>query len=60
MAVCREAPDTRALLGLARVSAATGMTHEASDFARAALARDPGSEEAAAVLAQVRGEALPA
>src|SRR5271165_6312534 len=31
MAVCREAPDTRALVGLARVAVARGMNREAGD-----------------------------
>ncbi len=52
MAVCRQEPDVGALLGLARVAVARGMTHEASDFAAAALARDPDSEAAADLLAQ--------
>jgi predicted Zn-dependent protease len=52
MAVCRRAPDTRALLGLARVAVARGMPREASDFAAAALSRDPDNEAAASLLAQ--------
>jgi tetratricopeptide (TPR) repeat protein len=50
MAVCRQEPDPQALLGLARVAAATGMAREASDFAAAALTRDPGNEAAASLL----------
>jgi tetratricopeptide (TPR) repeat protein len=60
MAVCRQDPDAPALLGLARVAAARGMPREASDFATAALSRDPGNEGAMAVLAAVRPEAVPA
>jgi glycosyltransferase involved in cell wall biosynthesis len=52
MAVCREEPDARALLGLARVAAATGMAREASDFATAVLSRDPDNEAAASLLSQ--------
>jgi tetratricopeptide (TPR) repeat protein len=36
MAVCQREPDVRALLGLARVAAARGMSREASEFASAA------------------------
>ncbi len=53
MAVCRQAPDTRALLGLARVAAATGMSREVGDFAAAALSHDPDNEAAALLLSQV-------
>jgi tetratricopeptide (TPR) repeat protein len=56
MAVCQLEPDTRALLGLARVAAARGMPREASDFAAAALTRDPDNEAAANLLA-VGGDA---
>ncbi|MGA9875589.1 MAG: glycosyltransferase family 2 protein [Solirubrobacteraceae bacterium] len=52
MAVCAQEPDVRALLGLARVAAARGMAHEMGDFAAAALARDPGNEDAASLLSQ--------
>jgi cytochrome c-type biogenesis protein CcmH/NrfG len=51
-AVCRRQPDTRALLGLARVAAAQGMPREASDFAAAALSHDPDNEAAASLLSQ--------
>jgi tetratricopeptide (TPR) repeat protein len=57
MAVCGEQPDVRALLGLARVAVARGMAQEASDFAAAALASDPGNEDAVALLSQVETEA---
>jgi tetratricopeptide (TPR) repeat protein len=60
MAVCREEPDARALLGLARVAIATGMPGEASEFAAAALSRDPSDEGAAELLVKLRREALPA
>jgi tetratricopeptide (TPR) repeat protein len=52
MAVCREEPDTSALLGLARVAAATGMSRELGDFAAAALSRDPDNEAAVRLLSQ--------
>jgi tetratricopeptide (TPR) repeat protein len=52
MAVCQREPDTRALLGLARVAAATGMSREARDFAAAALSHDPDNEAAAHLLSQ--------
>ncbi len=54
MAVCRTEPDTRALVGLARVAAGRGMTREAGDFAAAALSRDPDSEEATLLLASAQ------
>jgi tetratricopeptide (TPR) repeat protein len=53
MAVCEQEPDVPALLGLARVAAAKGMAEEMSDFAAAALARDPDNEAAASLLARV-------
>jgi tetratricopeptide (TPR) repeat protein len=52
MAVCEQEPDVPALLGLARVAAARGMAHEMSDFAAAALARDPDNEDAASLLSR--------
>jgi tetratricopeptide (TPR) repeat protein len=51
MAVCNEAPDAQALLGLSRVALAQGMQQESEDFASAALELDPESEAAAALLA---------
>ncbi len=54
MAVCREQPDSRALLGLARVALARGMEREATEFADAAHARDPADEEAARLLAELQ------
>jgi hypothetical protein len=52
MAVCEQEPDVQALLGLARVAAARGMAREMSDFAAAALSRDPDNEDAASLLSQ--------
>jgi tetratricopeptide (TPR) repeat protein len=52
MAVCEQQPDSRALLGLARVAAVRGMTREASDFAAAVLSIDPDNEPAASLLAR--------
>jgi glycosyltransferase involved in cell wall biosynthesis len=52
MAVCRQEPDVRALLGLARVAAARGMTREAHDFAGAVLSRDPENKLAASLLSR--------
>jgi hypothetical protein len=55
MAVCAHEPDVRALLGLARVAAARGMSREMRDFAAAALARDPDNQDAASLLSQAHG-----
>lgn len=52
MAVCRQQPDAKALLGLARVATAGGMPREAGEFAAAALACDPSNETAASLLVQ--------
>ncbi len=52
LAVCREQPDSEALLGLARVAVAGGMPREASEFAQAVLAEDPDNELAASLLLQ--------
>jgi tetratricopeptide (TPR) repeat protein len=57
MSVCRSEPDTRALVGLARVAAVRGMPREAGEFAAAALAGDPENEIAAGLLVQVRADA---
>jgi len=54
MAVCAQEPDTRALVGLARVAAARGMSREAEDFATAALQRDPDNALAASLLSQAQ------
>jgi tetratricopeptide (TPR) repeat protein len=53
MAVCRQEPDVRALLGLARIASSSGMPREASDFAGAVLSRDPNNELAASLLSRV-------
>ena len=39
--ICHEAPDSRALLGLARVAVAHGMAGDAANFAAGALELDP-------------------
>jgi tetratricopeptide (TPR) repeat protein len=52
MAVYRREPDAQALLGLARVAVAAGMSREASEFAQAALACDPDNELAASLSLQ--------
>ncbi len=54
MAVCEAEPDARALLGLARVAAARGMTREAENFAAAALERDPDNALAASLLSHAQ------
>ncbi len=54
MSVMRDEPDVRALVGLARVAARRGMNGEATDFAAAALARDPENEAAAELLSHAR------
>jgi tetratricopeptide (TPR) repeat protein len=56
MSVCAGEPDTRALVGLARVAAVRGMAREAGEFAAAALLRDPENEIATSLLVQVRGD----
>ncbi len=57
MRVCAGEPDTRALVGLARVAAVRGMAREVGEFAAAALLRDPENELAASLLVQVGGDA---
>jgi tetratricopeptide (TPR) repeat protein len=54
MAVVRERPDVRALLGLAQVSLANGQADTASTFAEQALKLDPGCAGAARILAARR------
>jgi tetratricopeptide (TPR) repeat protein len=54
MAVCEQEPDSRALLGLARVAAARGMARETSDFASAVLSLEPDNERAASLLSQAQ------
>ncbi|MHB8240710.1 MAG: tetratricopeptide repeat-containing glycosyltransferase family 2 protein [Solirubrobacteraceae bacterium] len=50
MAVCREEPDGRALLGLARVAELRGMAREAEEFANAVLSNEPENRPAALLL----------
>ncbi|MGZ4231324.1 MAG: tetratricopeptide repeat-containing glycosyltransferase family 2 protein [Solirubrobacteraceae bacterium] len=50
MAICESAPDSRALVGLARVSAAHGAAEDAVVFATEALNLDPSSETAREIL----------
>jgi hypothetical protein len=50
MAVCEQAPDLRALIGLAQVSQAHGLPVAAATFAEQALALDPSSRAAHALL----------
>ncbi|MGH2863632.1 MAG: glycosyltransferase, partial [Solirubrobacteraceae bacterium] len=57
MSVCRGEPDTRALIGLARVAAVRGMAREAGEFAAAALVGDPENELAAELLAHAHADA---
>ncbi len=57
LAVCREQPDVRALLGLARVAERQGLAAEAIDFAQALLALDPEHRGGAALLARVQASA---
>jgi hypothetical protein len=54
MAVCAEQPDSRALVGLARVAASSSMDREAEEFAAAALAIDPEDEAARLLLDRAR------
>jgi hypothetical protein len=60
MAVCEQAPDLRALIGLARVSHAHAMPEAAATFAQQALALDPGSAAARALLDAVGPTSTPA
>ncbi len=57
MAVCREEPDARALVGLARVAASRGMPGEAGEFAAAALSHDPDNGAAASLLSEAQAAA---
>jgi hypothetical protein len=50
MAICQSAPDSRALIGLARVSAARGADEDAVVFATEALNLEPSSEAAREIL----------
>ncbi|HUA04117.1 MAG TPA: glycosyltransferase [Solirubrobacteraceae bacterium] len=51
MAVCETNPDTRALVGLARVARANGQLEDATVFATEALKQDPTSAGAREILA---------
>jgi tetratricopeptide (TPR) repeat protein len=57
LAVCREEPDVRALLGLAYVAERQGLDPEAIDFAQALLARDPEHQGAAELISRARARA---
>lgn len=46
MAVCADSPDARAWMGLAKVAQRQQMPEQALDFAQAALACEPGNDEA--------------
>jgi tetratricopeptide (TPR) repeat protein len=46
MAVCADSPDARAWVGLAKVAQLQQMPEQALDFAQAALACEPGNDEA--------------
>ena len=50
MVVCEQAPDLRALIGLARVSQAHGLPEAAATFAEQALTLDASSAPARALL----------
>jgi tetratricopeptide (TPR) repeat protein len=54
LAVCAEAPDARARLGLAQVAAATGSPQDAILFAEAALELDPSITGATELIALLR------
>jgi tetratricopeptide (TPR) repeat protein len=60
MAICRQGPDVRALVGLSRIAIARGMREEAGEFAAAALACEPANEIAAGLLSQARPRAATA
>ncbi len=54
MTVCADSPDARAWIGLAKVARCQEMSEQAIDFAQAALACEPGNDEARQ-LASMRG-----
>jgi tetratricopeptide (TPR) repeat protein len=54
IAVCDEAPDAQALVGLSQVAFARGFLGDAEALAEGALELDPGSVEAARLLAAAR------
>jgi tetratricopeptide (TPR) repeat protein len=60
MAICRQMPDARSLVGLSRVALARGMHQEASEFAATALAHEPGNEAATSLLSQSQPRAAAA
>ncbi len=53
MAVCHEHADARAMVGLAQVAAAHGLTEDAATFAAEALALEPANPAASRLLAAV-------
>ncbi len=53
MAVCNEHADARAMVGLAQVAAAHGLTEDAATFASEALALEPANPAASRLLAAV-------
>jgi hypothetical protein len=53
MAICADAPDARALVGLARVAVAHGMPADAANFATGALELEPDCDPARELLAQL-------
>ncbi|MGZ4293046.1 MAG: glycosyltransferase [Solirubrobacteraceae bacterium] len=53
LAVASEAPDVRALLGLAQVALHQGMAEDAVNFATGALELDPSSAQAKALLSAI-------
>jgi tetratricopeptide (TPR) repeat protein len=54
MAVCEDAPDVRAMIGLAQVAAAHGLPEDAATFASEALALEPQNLAASRLLAAVQ------
>ncbi|HET8977305.1 MAG TPA: glycosyltransferase [Solirubrobacteraceae bacterium] len=60
MAACSPEPDARALLGLARVAMASGMTEDAATFATGALELDPACAPARELLAGLATQPLAA
>jgi Tfp pilus assembly protein PilF len=53
MAVCQQAPDARAFIGLAHVAQAHGTPADAATFAAQALALEPGNEAALELVAKL-------
>ncbi|HLI32500.1 MAG TPA: glycosyltransferase [Solirubrobacteraceae bacterium] len=54
MEICAREPDAQALYGLAVIASAQGMSEQAAELARQALARDPGSDGARSLLEELR------